>query len=72
MDFNSILKLSLSVLKDRRVIFIAIFSITFMMISSYVVKYRKKPPRPKKQKAQKAPAPAPEQKQEQTEEKKEA
>ncbi|MCI5829495.1 MAG: hypothetical protein SPJ89_10675 [Treponema sp.] len=69
MDFNSILKLSLSVLKDWRIIFIAIFSITFMMISSYVVKYRKKPPRPKKQKVQKAPAAEP--KPEQTEAKKE-
>lgn len=53
MDFNQIFHLSLIVLKDWRVIFIAVFSITFMIIGSYVVKYRKKPPRPRKAKAPK-------------------
>ncbi|MBQ0040079.1 MAG: hypothetical protein KBS64_06605 [Treponema sp.] len=65
MDFKQLFKLSISVLSDWRVIFIAIFSIAFMMIGSYVVKYRKKPPRVKKPKAAPAPAaPKPEEKKE--------
>ncbi|MDO4505988.1 MAG: hypothetical protein Q4B64_03460 [Spirochaetales bacterium] len=72
MDFNQILSLSLNVLKDWRVIFIAIFSIAFMMIGNYVVKYRKKPPRPRKVKAPKpAEAPKPEEKKEEEKEEEE-
>ncbi|WP_407400234.1 hypothetical protein [Treponema sp.] len=68
MDLNQIVKLSINVLRDWRVIFIAIFSISFMMIGSYVVKYKKKPPRPKKIKAPKpVEAPKPEEKTEEAE-----
>ncbi|MCQ2241591.1 hypothetical protein [Treponema sp.] len=65
MDFKQISSLSINVIKDWRVIFIAIFSISFMMIGSYVVKYRKKPPRPRRMKAPKpVEAPKPEEKKE--------
>lgn len=62
MDINLIIRTSLSVLKDWRIIFIAFFSISFMMIGNYVVKYRKRPPKQKK--AKPAPAPAAEEKKE--------
>lgn len=48
MNCSELINLSIHVLKDWKVIFIAFFSISFMMIGSYVVKYKKKPPRPKK------------------------
>ena len=71
MDFKYLFNLSISVLRDWRVIFIAVFSISFMMIGSYVVKYRKKPPRVKRPKPAPAPAaeaPKPEDKKEESEE----
>ncbi len=39
------LPVAIEVLKDWRVIFIAIFTIFFISIASYVVKYRRKAPR---------------------------
>ncbi len=55
MEFKELVDLSLAVLKDARVIFIAIFTISMMMLGSYVVSYRKKPPKIKKIKAKPAP-----------------
>lgn len=54
MDYKQLISLCINVLKDWKVIFIAILSIAFMMIGSYVVKYRRRPPRVK---AVKKPAP---------------
>lgn len=62
MSTMELLSLSIKVLCDWRVLFIAVFSIVFMMTGSYVVKYRKRPPRIKVKKA--APAPAAEKKEE--------
>lgn len=56
MDYKHLINLCIAVLKDWKVIFIAIFTIAFMMTGSYVVKYRRRPPRVKQAKK---PAPAP-------------
>ena len=64
MSTMELLSLSIKVLCDWRVLFIAVFSIVFMMAGSYVVKYRKRPPRIKVKKAAPAPAPAAEKKEE--------
>ena len=60
MSTMELLSLSIKVLCDWRVLFIAVFSIVFMMTGSYVVKYRKRPPCIKVKKA----APAAEKKEE--------
>lgn len=59
MDVKFLMNLSLQVLKDKQVIMIAVVCIFFMMLGSYIVKYRKKP-RVIKAKAKPAPAPKPE------------
>ena len=56
MDYKYLINLCINVLKDWKVIFIAVFTIAFMMTGSYVVKYRRRPPRVKQVKK---PAPAP-------------
>lgn len=68
MDITALVNLCISVLKDIRVITAAILTIFFISLGNYVVKYRKRPPKPKKKKsAQKpavaaTPAPKPEEK----------
>ena len=68
MDITALVNLCISVLKDIRVITAAILTIFFISLGNYVVKYRKRPPKPKKkQSAQKpaaaaTPAPKPEEK----------
>ncbi len=59
MDVKFLMDLSLQVLRDKQVILIAIVCIFFMMLGSYIVKYRKKP-RVIKAKTKAAPAPKPE------------
>ena len=43
MDFNALMQLSLAVLKDWHVIFIAIVFLFSIAVVNYVVKYKKKP-----------------------------
>ena len=53
-----------SVLKDARVIAIALLTIFFILLANYVVDYRKKPPRIKTKRVKVAAAPATEAKSE--------
>ena len=68
MDITALVNLCISVLKDIRVITAAILTIFFISLGNYVVKYRKRPPKPKKKKpaqnpaAAATPAPKPEEK----------
>ncbi|MBP5751495.1 MAG: hypothetical protein J6W60_01370, partial [Treponema sp.] len=48
MNIKEFWELCKLVLTDWRVIFIAIFFIVFSSLAGYVVKYKKKPPKPKK------------------------
>lgn len=48
MNVKEFWELCKLVLTDWRVIFIAIFFIIFSSLAGYVVKYKKKPPKPKK------------------------
>ncbi len=57
MDIKALTSLTLEVLKDWRVIAIAVLSILVIKLAVYVVKYRKKPPRIKKPKNQPKPEP---------------
>lgn len=57
MDITALVNLCISVLKDIRVITAAILTIFFISLGNYVVRYRKRPPKPKKKKsAQKSAA----------------
>lgn len=58
MDITALVNLCISVLKDIRVITAAILTIFFISLGNYVVKYRKRPPKPKKKKSAQKPAAA--------------
>lgn len=58
MDITALVNLCISVLKDIRVITAAILTIFFISLGNYVVKYRKRPPKPKKKKSAQKPATA--------------
>lgn len=51
MDITALVNLCISVLKDIRVITAAILTIFFISLGNYVVRYRKRPPKPKKKKS---------------------
>ena len=58
MDMKALTSIILGVLKDWRVIVIAILSVLVVKLAVYVVRYRKRPPRIRKPKeAPKAAAP---------------
>ncbi len=65
---SEIFHLALQVLQDWRVIFIAVLTIFFMSLGSYVVKYRKKIKPVKQKKTVVAPPPKEEKKEEDSEE----
>lgn len=54
---QSLFSICLNVIKDPRVIIIAILSIFFILLANYVVKYRRKP-KTRVKRAKPAPAPA--------------
>lgn len=56
MDITALVNLCISVLKDIRVITAAILTIFFISLGNYVVRYRKRPPKPKKKKSAQKPA----------------
>lgn len=58
MDITALVNLCISVLKDIRVITAAILTIFFISLGNYVVKYRKRPPKPKEKKSAQKPAAA--------------
>lgn len=58
MDITAITSLCISVLKDTRVITAAVLTIFFISLGNYVVKYKKRPPKPKKSKTASKPVPA--------------
>ncbi|WP_440556977.1 hypothetical protein [Treponema succinifaciens] len=58
MDITALVNLCISVLKDIRVITAAILTIFFISLGNYVVRYRKRPPKPKKKKSAQKPAAA--------------
>ncbi|MEE0353993.1 MAG: hypothetical protein UDP17_11680 [Treponema sp.] len=59
MDITALVNLCISVLKDIRVITAAILTIFFISLGNYVVRYRKRPPKPKKKKSAPKTAAAP-------------
>ncbi len=59
MDIKAFTSLILNILKDWRVIAIAVLTIIVIRLAVYVVKYKKRPPRVKKQKPVAAKAEAP-------------
>ena len=59
MNFKEIINVVLAVFKDYRVIVACVFVIFYLAFVSFIVSYKKRPPRPKKKKVE---APPPEKK----------